>query len=57
MAPPADGKANDALVRFLAGVLKAAPSSIEIVRGASARDKLLRFEGVTAKALRQGLEG
>ena len=55
-APPAEGKANQALLRFLAGVLKAAPSSIEIVRGVSARDKVLRFEGVTAAALRQRLE-
>lgn len=56
-APPVDGEANAALVRFLARALKTAPSSIEIVRGASGREKVLRFHGVTADALRQGLEG
>jgi uncharacterized protein (TIGR00251 family) len=40
-APPVDGEANEALIRFLAGVLDVAPSRVEIVAGFSGRDKLV----------------
>lgn len=40
-APPVDGKANKALIEFLADVLDLAPSKLEIVAGESARDKLI----------------
>jgi uncharacterized protein (TIGR00251 family) len=40
-APPVEGKANDALVKFLSGVLGVAPSRLEVVAGASGRDKLI----------------
>ncbi len=40
-APPVDGKANKALIEFLADVLDLAPSKLEIVAGESARDKLV----------------
>jgi len=40
-APPVEGKANEALVAFLAEVLDVAPSRIEVVAGASGRDKLI----------------
>jgi uncharacterized protein (TIGR00251 family) len=39
-APPADGKANKAVISMLAKYLDVAPSRISLVRGASARDKL-----------------
>jgi uncharacterized protein (TIGR00251 family) len=38
-APPVDGAANAALVRFLAGVLDIPRSRFEIVSGASSRRK------------------
>jgi uncharacterized protein (TIGR00251 family) len=38
-APPVDGKANEALIAFLAERLDIAPSSIEIRAGASGRQK------------------
>jgi uncharacterized protein (TIGR00251 family) len=47
-APPVDGRANDALRRLLAKAAGVAPSRVAIVRGASARDKLVRVEGVAA---------
>jgi uncharacterized protein (TIGR00251 family) len=38
-APPADGKANEELRRFLAGLFGIPRSDVELVRGASSRDK------------------
>lgn len=40
-APPVEGKANEALVNFMAEVLDVPPSRIEIVAGATGRDKLI----------------
>lgn len=40
-APPVDGKANDALIRFLADTLDLAPSDIDIVKGFSSKTKIL----------------
>lgn len=38
-APPVDGKANEALIRFLAKKIDCAPSEIEIVSGQSSKRK------------------
>jgi hypothetical protein len=40
-APPVEGKANAALVAFLAEVIGVPASSIEIVAGETGRDKLV----------------
>ena len=40
-APPVDGEANQALVKFMAEVLGTTPSKIEIVAGATGKDKLI----------------
>jgi uncharacterized protein (TIGR00251 family) len=40
-APPVEGKANEALVEFLAKVLGIPQSKIEIVAGQTGRDKLV----------------
>jgi hypothetical protein len=40
-APPVEGKANQALIEFLAEVLDVAKSRIEIVAGTTGRDKLV----------------
>jgi uncharacterized protein len=47
-APPLDGRANDALCRMLAKAAGVAPGRASVVRGASARDKLVRLEGARA---------
>jgi hypothetical protein len=47
-APPVDGKANDAVCRLLARRAGIAPSSAELVRGASSRDKAVRLPGLSA---------
>ena len=48
-APPVEGKANDALVRFLAQTLEVSRAQVEIVGGASSRRKTVRLMGVTAQ--------
>lgn len=40
-SPPVEGKANEALVEFLADVLKIPRSRIDIVAGETGRDKLV----------------
>ena len=45
-APPVDGAANEALVRFLADTLAIARSQVEIVSGHTSRDKIIRISGV-----------
>jgi uncharacterized protein (TIGR00251 family) len=40
-APPVEGKANEALIEFMAKVLDVPRSKVEIVAGASGRDKLV----------------
>lgn len=54
-APAIEGRANDALVRFLAERLGVARSRIEIVRGESSRSKVVRVRGVSAEAVRARL--
>ncbi|RYG33350.1 DUF167 domain-containing protein [bacterium] len=43
-APPADGQANEAVLRVLADALKVAPSRLTLVRGHSSRDKWIRLD-------------
>jgi uncharacterized protein (TIGR00251 family) len=44
-APPAEGKANEALIRFLAKELETSPSCIEMIKGHHSRQKTLRILG------------
>ena len=48
-APPVEGKANEALIEFLSKVLDIAPSNIEIVSGATGRDKLVSILDMDAE--------
>jgi uncharacterized protein (TIGR00251 family) len=45
-APPVEGKANKALVEYLADVLNTRKSAIDIVRGAASRRKALQIAGM-----------
>jgi len=56
-APPVDGKANTAVCRFVAERAGVPRSAVSVVRGQSARDKVLRVEGVELEALRAALLG
>ncbi|OGP95819.1 MAG: YggU family protein [Deltaproteobacteria bacterium RBG_16_47_11] len=46
-ASPVEGKANEALIRFLAKGLGISPSCIEIIKGLHSREKTLRISGAT----------
>jgi len=48
-APPVEGKANQALVRFLADVFDISPSNIEIISGKKGRKKVVLIEGINEK--------
>lgn len=48
-APPVEDKANHALVKYLADILAIAPSRIEIVAGATGRDKLVSILDMEAE--------
>jgi uncharacterized protein len=49
-APPVEGKANEALARFLGRALGVPPSAVRVVQGATGRDKRVAVAGVTAAA-------
>ena len=44
-APPADGQANDAVIKLLATTFGVRAGAVEIVRGESSRRKLIRIRG------------
>ena len=50
-APPLEGKANKALMRFLAERFGLAPSQVEIIAGRRSRNKLLRITGISKETL------
>jgi len=51
-APPVEGKANTACIKFLAEILGVPRSSITIITGESSRQKLVRVAGLSAEELR-----
>jgi hypothetical protein len=46
-APPVEGAANEALVRFLASRLEVPRSAVELVAGRTGRTKLVEVTGIT----------
>lgn len=52
-AAPADGKANAAVIRALAKALDVPPSEVQLVRGATARTKVVSLAMGTESALRR----
>jgi uncharacterized protein len=55
-APPVDGAANAALQKLLARAARVPAASVKIVGGATAREKVLQFLGLSAAELRGRLE-
>jgi uncharacterized protein (TIGR00251 family) len=53
-APPVDGEANQALVKFLSKTFKVPKSNIEIINGETSRHKRLRIHA--PKILPQGIQ-
>lgn len=51
-APPVDGKANAALILFLAECFGLHKSSVSVVTGATGRLKLIDLEGLTPESFK-----
>ncbi len=50
-APPAEGRANQACIEFLAEVLRLPRSSVTIAAGPASRNKVVRVSGFSASAM------
>jgi uncharacterized protein (TIGR00251 family) len=55
-APPVDGAANTALLRFLAGILDVSRSRLAITSGASSRRKRISVDGIAPDELERRLQ-
>jgi uncharacterized protein YggU (UPF0235/DUF167 family) len=51
-AAPADGAANDAVLRVIAAAVDVAPSRLQLVRGATSRTKVVSIAGASEAELR-----
>ena len=51
-APPVDGAANEALIDFLADVLRVPSRSVRLLSGERGREKRLAIAGVTVDQIR-----
>ena len=54
-APPVEGRANEALVRFFAELFDVPPSAIEIASGGQSRNKVVRVAGASIAHVRDRL--
>lgn len=54
--PPVDGKANQALIKFLSKTLKLSKSQIELLQGDTSRHKTLRISGISPAELQSRLK-
>jgi hypothetical protein len=54
-APPVEGRANEACIRFFAELLQVPRSSVTIAAGESSRNKVVRIRGVTAAQVEERL--
>ena len=55
-APPIEGRANEALVHFLAATFRVPRASVELVSGELSRSKVFLLRGVTEEQARTVLE-
>jgi uncharacterized protein (TIGR00251 family) len=55
-APPVDGQANDACLRFFAGLAGVPQSRVRIVLGLSNRNKVVEIDGASQQLLESILE-
>ena len=54
-APPVDGKANAALIAFVAKTLGLPKGAVTIIRGETSRNKVIRVEGQSPADVRAAL--
>ncbi|MGD0820132.1 MAG: DUF167 domain-containing protein [Desulfomonilia bacterium] len=55
-APAVEGKANDALIKFLSKRLGISKSKISIIRGGKSRNKLVAVEGLRIEEIEHSLK-
>jgi len=55
-APPVEGAANAACLKFLADLLDLPPTKLEILSGEHSRNKVIRITGLTLDEVRARLE-
>lgn len=51
-APPAEGRANDAMLRLVAKALGVPPSRVTVISGAQSRTKVIEVDGLTVEEIR-----
>jgi len=56
-APPVEGKANRALINYLADILNVAKSKINIVQGESNRNKVIEVIGLDQMEILRKIQG
>lgn len=56
-APPVEGEANQALINFLAGLLRVGRRDIVILRGETSRLKLVGIHGISSQSVKDILAG
>lgn len=56
-SPPVDGEANQSLLEFLARQLQISKKNLRILKGESARQKLLEVIGLSKEELLKRLQG
>ncbi len=57
MAPPVDGRANEALTRLLASKLGLSRGAVRVVAGQASRLKVVAVDGLNLDEVRRRLEG
>ncbi len=55
-APPVEGKANEACIRFFADFLRVPRASVTIAAGETSRNKVVRVHGLTAEQVGERLQ-
>lgn len=56
-APPVEGKANQALIEFLAKVLETNTAHLEVIAGQTGRDKIVAVENLDADLVQKRILG
>jgi uncharacterized protein len=49
-APPVEGQANQAIIKYLAGILNVSTGNIEIISGKTSHNKLIAIVGINQTA-------
>ena len=56
-APPVEGKANEALIKYLSGILRISEANIEIKSGATSHTKMISILGIGEEEAKTRLLG